>query len=135
MLQFGSMTEWRYNVYVLVQELPTGTGCRIERWGGENASEGLSKGLSWKQVAENLEINPDKVGLLVPLMRQPVLLKDLRIACGFTNSTKFKKRYIDPLLSLDLIAMTQPDKLTSPTQKYYLTEKGKISQNKNIKII
>ena len=102
--------------------------CRIEKW-GENASEGLSKGLSkglsWKQVAENLEINPDKVGLLVPLMRQPVLLKDLRIACGFTNSTKFKKRYIDPLLSLDLIAMTQPDKLTSPTQKYYLTEKGK----------
>ena len=102
--------------------------CGIERW-GENASEGLSKGLSeglsWKQVAENLEINPDKLGLLVPLMRQPVLLKDLRIACGFTNSTKFKKRYIDPLLSLDLIAMTQPDKLTSPTQKYYLTEKGK----------
>ena len=99
--------------------------CRIERW-GENASEGLSKGLSWKQVAENLEINPDKVGLLVPLMRQPVLLKDLRIACGFTNSTKFKKRYIDPLLSLDLIAMTKPDKLTSPTQKYYLTARKSI---------
>lgn len=102
--------------------------CRIERW-EENASEGLSKGpsegLSWKQVAENLEINPDKVGLLVPLMRHPVLLKDLRIACGFANSTKFKKRYIDPLLSLGLIAMTKPDKLTSPTQKYYLTEKGK----------
>lgn len=91
--------------------------CRIEKW-GENASEGLSKGLSkglsWKQVAENLEINPDKVGLLVPLMRQPVLLKDLRIACGFTNSTKFKKRYIDPLLSLDLIAMTQPGNKERP---------------------
>lgn len=33
----------------------------------EGLSKGPSEGLSWKQVAENLEINPDKLGLLVPV--------------------------------------------------------------------
>jgi ATP-dependent DNA helicase RecG len=37
----------------------------------------------------------------------------------------FKRNYIDPLLELRILVMTQPDSPKSPTQKYYLTEIGK----------
>ncbi|MBQ0081782.1 MAG: hypothetical protein KBT41_00655 [bacterium] len=101
--------------------------CRIEKW-VENASEGLSNGLSWKQVAENLEINPDKVGLLVPLMRQPVLLKDLRIACGFTQCLEFAykvttRNVIEPLLFYHHYSLCQPYKETIVTEKIKYVEK------------
>ena len=42
-----------------------------------------------------------------------------------TNATKSKRNYIDPLLELKILAMTQPNSPKSPTQKYYLTEAGR----------
>ena len=46
-----------------------------------------------------------------------------------TNRTRFKKKYIDPLMKMGILAMTQPDSPKSPTQKYYLTEMGKALLN------
>lgn len=37
----------------------------------------------------------------------------------------FRKNYLKPALESGLIAMSQPDSPRSPTQKYFLTEKGK----------
>lgn len=58
-------------------------------------------------------------------LQVPVLSKELRSLMGFKDPTYFKRNIIDVLLKDGLIAMTLPDKPTSPTQKYYLTEKGK----------
>jgi len=40
------------------------------------------------------------------------------------DASYFKKNYIDPFLAEGIFAMTKPDKPTSSTQKYYLTDKG-----------
>lgn len=42
-----------------------------------------------------------------------------------TNRTRFKNKYLDPLMEMGILAMTHPDSPKSPTQKYYLTELGK----------
>jgi Fic family protein len=41
------------------------------------------------------------------------------------DRANFAKKYLEPALAADLIAMTQPDSPKSPTQKYRLTEKGR----------
>ena len=43
----------------------------------------------------------------------------------FSNRTKFRNKYINPLISEGLLAMTVPDKPNSRFQKYYTTEKRK----------
>lgn len=43
----------------------------------------------------------------------------------FSNRTKFRNKYIKPLISEGLLAMTVPNKPNSRLQKYYTTGKGK----------
>lgn len=40
------------------------------------------------------------------------------------DRTKFRNKYINPLLELGIIEQTIPDKLTSSKQEYFLTAKG-----------
>ena len=44
---------------------------------------------------------------------------------GVTNQYKNRQRQIVSLVEKGILAMTQPDSPTSPTQKYYLTALGK----------
>lgn len=44
---------------------------------------------------------------------------------GMTNASKFKKHYLDTLLEMGVITMTQPDSPNSPKQRYVLTEEGR----------
>ncbi len=44
---------------------------------------------------------------------------------GWKDRSKFRKKYLTPLLEEDILAMTIPDKPTSSRQQYCLTEKGK----------
>ena len=94
--------------------------CRIERW-GESPSLSLSK----QELVTKLSLSYAQVDLLVEALHKPVLAREFRSLLGFKDPTYFKRNVIDVLSCDGLIAMTQPDKLTSPTQKYYLTEKGK----------
>ena len=43
---------------------------------------------------------------------------------NYRDRTKFRKKYIYPLLEDEIIQMTIPDKPNSKSQKYRLTEKG-----------
>lgn len=45
---------------------------------------------------------------------------------GWSNASKFKAKYVTPLINEQLVCMTHPDKPTSPNQRYCLTDKGKI---------
>ena len=70
-------------------------------------------------------LSRDQVEKLLSCAIQAVSAADLRMAMKMTNATKFKRNYIDPLLELKILAMTQPNSPKSPTQKYYLTEAGR----------
>lgn len=46
------------------------------------------------------------------------------IAIGWKNRTKFRNCFIMPLLELELLVMTNPDKPNSRLQKYLATKRG-----------
>ena len=52
-------------------------------------------------------------------------LTQIIASLNFSDRTKFKRKYINPLIAEGLLAMTVPDKPNSRLQKYYTTEKGK----------
>ncbi len=43
----------------------------------------------------------------------------------WSNTTKFKAKYINPLIEAQFVGMTMPNKPTSPNQKYFLTDGGR----------
>jgi predicted transcriptional regulator len=51
--------------------------------------------------------------------------KSLMQKMGLSNRTKFKNKYINPLIDGGLLEMTIPDKPNSSLQKYRITELGK----------
>lgn len=77
---------------------------------------GTKLGLSWDQVTELLSYCATE--------RSIVEISDLM---GLSDRTKFRRKYINPLLNEGFLSMTIPDKPSSPLQKYYTTEKGKLS--------
>ena len=50
---------------------------------------------------------------------------------GFASRPMFIANYLNPATSGGYVEMTQPDSPKSPTQKYRLTEKGRIVINQN----
>ena len=52
-------------------------------------------------------------------------ITELMVILEWSNRTKFRDKFIGPLLEIGIIQMTNPDKPTSSKQKYYLSEKGK----------
>ncbi len=45
---------------------------------------------------------------------------------NWSNRTKFRHKFINPLLVLELLQMTIPDKPKSSNQKYIIAKKGKM---------
>lgn len=83
--------------------------CRIERWG----------------ESPSLHQTTDQVLRLLSVMDGEMSSGEMMRKLGLRHLPTFRTMYREPALSLGLIAMTKPEKHTSPTQKYYLTEKGK----------
>ena len=83
------------------------------------------EGLSRDQVGTRLGLSWDQVEKLLACTIQAVSAADIRMVMNMTNATKFKRKYINPLLEMGVLQMTQPDAPKSPTQKYYLTELGR----------
>jgi len=81
--------------------------------------------VSWHQVATKLSLSWKQVAPVMKMMQEERLAKELRMAMDMKDSTHFKKTILDPLLGEGIIAMTSPDKPTSPNQRYFLTEKGR----------
>ena len=53
---------------------------------------------------------------------------------GRTDRSKFKKQVLNPMLELNLIELTIPDKPRSKNQKYRITQKGKtFLENESLK--
>ena len=86
---------------------------------------GTKQGLSRDQVGTKTGLSWDAIEKILHVASQPVSSTELRKALNYSNATKFKQRYLNPLISLQLITMTHPNAPTSPLQKYVITPQGK----------
>jgi len=69
-------------------------------------------------------LSRDQVGILRKCLTGSAI-GDLMAVSGRTNRTKFRDQVLNPLLEVELVEMTIPDKPRSRLQKYRLTEKGR----------
>ncbi len=82
-------------------------------------------GLSWDQVGTKSGLSREQVKNVLNLSIKPIIISELMKEFDWTNRTKFRAKYINPLIELNLITMTIPGKPKSSKQKYITTEKGK----------
>jgi predicted HTH transcriptional regulator len=87
---------------------------------------GTKLGLSWDQVGTKSGLSRDQVEKILKLSANSVTITELMNEFGWTNRTKFRVKFISPLLELNLISMTIPGKPNSSKQRYVITAEGKI---------
>ena len=98
---------------------------------------GAKLGLSWDQVGTKSAPSRHQVGTKSPLSWRQIInllkisqsahsVKDMMDLLEWKDRTKFRDKYINPLLEIQILAMTIPEKPNSSKQQYYLTEKGQV---------
>jgi len=80
---------------------------------------------SWHQVGTKLALSRDQVKKILNYCTNERPITDVMKIFNWKDRTKFKRKFITPMLEQDLLSMTIPDKPNSPYQKYIITEKGK----------
>ena len=73
------------------------------------------------QVGTKSALSRHQVQLL-EFMKEPRSLREMMTLLGWTDRTKFRLKFIKPLLDRDLVKMTVPAKPTSRNQKYFAAE-------------
>ncbi|MDR0960247.1 MAG: helix-turn-helix domain-containing protein [Propionibacteriaceae bacterium] len=74
----------------------------------------------------DLELGPHAITLLTTATDSPARREDLLGAAGLTNAYGNYKRNLIPLLDAGLLERTEPDSPRSTTQRYQLTEQGRL---------
>ena len=70
-----------------------------------------------------MEFNKETVQL-INFCSEPRSLQELLEHMGWRDRTKFRRRFISPLLDKGMIRRTIPDKPSSSNQKYLITDDG-----------
>lgn len=70
-------------------------------------------------------LNWQMIEKLLKFAATPKSVLELMDLFGWKNRSKFRKKYITPLLSSGVLQMTLPAKPSSPAQQYFLSGKGK----------
>lgn len=84
---------------------------------------GTKLGPSRDQVGTKLQLDEELIALL-RLCKEPNSIITLMQSLDWKNRTKFRKKYIEPLLAQGYLEMTFPDKPNSMKQKYQTTALG-----------
>lgn len=79
--------------------------------------------LNRHQVGTKSESSPEELQLIEFCNTQHSITEIMQVL-GWKDRTKFRNKYIKPLLTRGLLAMTFPDKPNSSKQKYFTTELG-----------
>ncbi len=87
-------------------------------------------GLSWDQVGTKLGLSPENLKKILVFCVPGISIASLMKNFGFKNRTKFRNKFVIPMIQEGFITMTLPDKPNSPDQKYIITETGKELLNK-----
>lgn len=88
-----------------------------------SADTGTKLALSWHQV-EGQEVMEKNLMQLIDFCKEKRSLQEVMEHIGWRDKTKFRKRFIIPLLEMGLVRQTIPEKPTSPNQRYQATERG-----------
>ncbi|MBO5747448.1 MAG: putative DNA binding domain-containing protein [Muribaculaceae bacterium] len=91
----------------------------------EEQQNGTKLGPSWDQVGMKISLSWDEVERLFIALQEPKSMSELKNLYGWSNTTKFKVKFVNPLIEKQFVGMTLPDKPTSPKQRYFLTNSGK----------
>ncbi len=91
----------------------------------EQNQAGIKLGLSWEQVGTKTGLSWDEVVKLFIALQEPKSMTELKQLYRWSNTTKFKAKYVRPLIEALFVGMTLPNKPTSPNQRYFLTESGR----------
>lgn len=101
----------------VMKELEVKLGLSRDQVGTKSASSrhqvGTKSALSWHQVEK-----------LLNFAVVPRTIKEIMTEMGLKDRSKFRDKYMNPLLETGLINMTIPDKPQSSKQQYYLPLKG-----------
>lgn len=79
---------------------------------------------SWHPVGTQLLLNNENVDKLIVFCSEARSFSELLSFMNYTDRTKFRRKYIHPLLEADILQLTSPDNPNSRNQKYKLTAKG-----------
>lgn len=81
-------------------------------------------GPSWAQVGTKSGLSPEDVAAVLSFCSNAKALSDIQKQFKWKNRTKFRNKYINPLMQDGLLEMTIADKPNSRLQEYRLTKKG-----------
>ena len=91
----------------------------------ERNQAAIQLGLGWEQVGTKTGLSWDEVAKLFIALQEPKSMSELKELYRWSNTTKFKAKYVRPLIEAQFVGMTLPNKLTSPNQRYFLTDGGR----------
>ncbi len=91
---------------------------------------GTKLGLGRDQVGTKSAPGWDQVIQILEFCYQPKSIQEVMDVLNWSSRTKFRNKFINPLLETSLISMTIKEKPSSSKQQYYTTEKGKNAFNK-----
>ena len=102
---------------------PDGASTVMEECGREQA--GTRLGLSRHQVGTKLAPSRHQVEIVLSSCEKLATIQQLMTIMEWKDRSKFREKYVTPLLKENILAMTIPEKPTSSRQQYCLTEKGR----------
>lgn len=97
----------------------------IENVATSHRQVGAKSALSRHQVGTKSALSQEVIDDILNFCILQQSLIDIMTKMGWNDRTKFKRKYINPLIAEGWLDMTVPDKPNSRLQKYYTTEKGK----------
>jgi predicted HTH transcriptional regulator len=111
--------------YATPEWIELGSAMRVVfRPHAEAVTAGASRSDSGRdQVGTKSGPSRDQVSIL-EIAREPRSLGELMAVVGWRHKTKFRLKFLRPLLDAGLMAMTEPDKPRSSRQRYVATETG-----------
>ena len=80
---------------------------------------------AWNRVGTKLGPGWHQVERILDYCVGPRLIREIMTEMGWKDRTKFRKKFITPLIEEGIIIMTDPENTTDPRQQYYLTDKGR----------
>jgi ATP-dependent DNA helicase RecG len=95
---------------------------------------GTKQALSRHQIGTKSKPSWDQVIQILDICKKPQSVQEIMKQIKWSNRTKFRNKFINPLLDTAFIQMTIPDKPNSSKQQYQITERGEaflqfLSQN------
>jgi len=86
---------------------------------------GIKSAPSWHQVGTKLAPSWFPIKNLLEFPVEPHSIMEIMVVMKWSDRSKFRQKYITPLLRIDILQMSNPEKRNDPNQRYFLSEKGK----------